>query len=120
MKLEKNKDKVAEYFSIKSDEFYYQIENIHLRLFSIDLKDRKCSYKIWDLTWIPCNHVIATIWVKKDELEKYVHECYTVGQYMKSYYPYILPINISEQWSKNVVEPPLPPIFKARPGNQEN
>ncbi|KAH0644780.1 hypothetical protein KY284_032664 [Solanum tuberosum] len=34
--------------------------------------------KRWDLTGIPCNYAIAAIWVKKDEPEIYVHECYTV------------------------------------------
>ncbi|KAH0709177.1 hypothetical protein KY284_010604 [Solanum tuberosum] len=98
LKLEKNKDKAAEFIAIKSDEFHYQIEDIHLRLFFVDLKER------------------TSIWVKKDEPEKYVHECYTVEQYMESYYPSILPINSSEQWSKTGVEPPLPPIYKAQLG----
>lgn len=96
LKLDKNNDNVAECIAIKSDEFHYQIEDMHLRLFSVDLKERTCSCKRWDLTGIPCKHAIATIWVKKDELEKYVHECYTVEQYRKSYYPSILPINSSE------------------------
>nr|AAP45178.2 Zinc knuckle family protein [Solanum bulbocastanum] len=100
LKLEKNKDKVAECIAIKSDAFHYQIKDIHLGLFSVDLMERTCS----------------SIWIKKDEPEKYVHECYTVEQYMKSYYPSILPINSSKQWSKTGVEPPLPPIYKAQPG----
>ncbi|XP_060180806.1 uncharacterized protein LOC132610505 [Lycium barbarum] len=46
----------------------------------------------------------------------YVHECYTVEQYMKSYNPSILPIVSFEQWPKTGIEPPLPPIYKTQPG----
>ncbi|KAH0652801.1 hypothetical protein KY289_030479 [Solanum tuberosum] len=70
LKLEQNKDKAAECIAIKSDEFHYQIEDSHLRLFSVDLKERTCSCRNWDLTRIPCNHAITAIWVKKDEPEK--------------------------------------------------
>ncbi|KAK6802828.1 hypothetical protein RDI58_000611 [Solanum bulbocastanum] len=77
LKLEKNKAKAAECIATKSDQFHYQIEDIYLRLFSIDLKEKTCSCRRWDLTGIPCNHAIAAIWVKKDEPEIYVHKCYT-------------------------------------------
>jgi len=40
--------------------------------------EKTCSCRRWDLTGIPCNHAIAAIWIKKDEPEIYVHECYTV------------------------------------------
>ncbi|XP_059301367.1 uncharacterized protein LOC132053379 [Lycium ferocissimum] len=116
LKLEQNKDKVAECIATKSDQFHYQVEDIYLRLFSVDLKEKTCSCRRWDLTGIPCNHAIVAIWVKKDEPEMYVHECYTVEQYMKSYNPSILPIVSFEQWPKTGIESPLPPIYKTQPG----
>ncbi|KAH0672901.1 hypothetical protein KY290_025184 [Solanum tuberosum] len=78
LKLEKNKAKAAECIAIKSDQFHYQIEDIYLRLFSVNPKEKTCSCRRWDLTGIPCSHAIAAIWVKKDEPDIYVHECYTV------------------------------------------
>ena len=78
LKPEKNKDKAVECIAIKSDEFHYLIEDIHLRLFSVDLKERTCPCKRWDLTGIPCNNSITTICVKKDEPKKYVHDYYTI------------------------------------------
>ncbi|KAK6802887.1 hypothetical protein RDI58_000671 [Solanum bulbocastanum] len=65
---------------------------------------------------IPCNNAIVAIWVKKGEPEMYVHECYTVEQYMKSYNPSILPIVSFDQWPKIGIEPLLPSIYKAQPG----
>ncbi|KAH0639646.1 hypothetical protein KY285_036232 [Solanum tuberosum] len=85
LKLEENKSKAAECIATKADQFHYQIEDINLRLFSVDLKEMICSCKRWELTGIPCHHAIAAIWVEKDEPEMYVHECYTTEQYMKSY-----------------------------------
>ncbi|KAF3671823.1 hypothetical protein FXO38_06406 [Capsicum annuum] len=78
--------------------------------------DPKASEWRWELTRIPCNYAIAAIWVKKDEPKMYVHECYTVKQYLKSYNPSILPIFSIDQWPK--IEPPLPPIYKAQSENQ--
>lgn len=90
-KLQKNKDKMMKYYqriyhkimlkletktaeciATKSDQFHYQIEDIYLSLFSVDLKNKTCSCRRWDLTRIPSNHPIAVIWVKNDEPEIYV------------------------------------------------
>lgn len=60
-----------------------------------------------DLTRLLCNHAIDTTWVKKDEPEIYVHECYTVDQYIKSYNPSILPIVSFFQWPMTSIEPPI-------------
>ncbi|XP_055807040.1 uncharacterized protein LOC129875840 [Solanum dulcamara] len=119
LKLEQNKAKAAECIATKSDQFHYQTEDIYRRLFSVDLKEKTCSCRRWELTGIPCSHAIAAIWVKKDEPKMYVHKCYTVEQYMKSYNPSILPIVSSDQWPKTGIEPPLPPIYKAQPEKAE-
>ncbi|KAM3218093.1 hypothetical protein P3L10_022622 [Capsicum annuum] len=116
VKLEKNKAKDVKCIVTKSNQFHYQIDDVYIRLFSVDLKKKNCSCRRWELTGIPCNHAIAAIWAKKDEPEMYVHECYTVKQYLKSYNPSILPIVSIDQWPKMGIEPPLPPIYKAQPG----
>ncbi|KAM3355690.1 hypothetical protein P3S68_022403 [Capsicum galapagoense] len=115
VKQEKNKAKAVECFVTKSDQFHYQIEDIYIRLFSVDLKNKICSCRRWELIGIPYNHVIAAIWIKKDEPEMYVHEYYAVKQYLKSYNPLIFPIVSIDQWTKTGIEPQLPPIYKAQP-----
>lgn len=116
LKLEENKSKATECTVTKADLFHYQIEDVNFRLFYVDLKEMTCSCKRWELTVIPCHHAIAAIWVKRDEPEKYVQECYTTEQYMKRYDHSILPINSFEEWPKTRVEQPLPPIYKTQPG----
>lgn len=69
VKLDKNKAKAVECIVTKSDQFHYQIKDIYRRLFSVDLKEKICSCRRWELTGIPYNHAIAAIWVKKDEPE---------------------------------------------------
>ncbi|KAH0781000.1 hypothetical protein KY290_000598 [Solanum tuberosum] len=61
-----------------------------------------------------------TIWVEKDEPEMYVHECYAVEHYMKSYNPSILPIVSFDQWPKIGIEPPLPPYIRHNQIDQLN
>lgn len=116
LKLEQNKTKAAECIATKSDQLHYQIEDIYLRLFSLDLEKMTCSCRRWGLTVIPCHHAIAAIWIKRDEPEMYVHKCCIVEQYMKSYESSILPVNCSEQWPMTGLEPPLPPKYKIQSG----
>lgn len=65
LKLEENKAKAAKCIATKSDHFYYQIDDIYLRLFSVDLMEKTFFCKRWDLIGIPCIHAIAAIWVKR-------------------------------------------------------
>ncbi|KAL7166774.1 hypothetical protein ACSBR2_037452 [Camellia fascicularis] len=42
----------------------------------IDLKEKKCSCRMWDLTGIPCKHAISSIFVQREKPEDYVHPYY--------------------------------------------
>nr|GMD98144.1 uncharacterized protein LOC109150412 [Ipomoea batatas] len=54
---------------------------------------------------------------KKGDLpELYVHQCYSVEQYLRAYGPAILPIRAEELWHKTELPPPLPPKYMAQLG----
>ncbi|XP_019196329.1 PREDICTED: uncharacterized protein LOC109190314 [Ipomoea nil] len=74
------------------------------------------SCRRWDLNGIPCSHAIAAIRTKREVPEDYVHHCYTVEAYMRSYKPAIMPIHPSDLWTKTGQKPPLPPKYKVQPG----
>lgn len=82
----------------------------------VDLRSKTCSCKKWDLTGIPCRHVICAIWVTKNPVYDYVDSCYTVDTYLKTYSGSIHPMAGSHDWPTSDRQPPLPPLFITKVG----
>nr|GMD95392.1 uncharacterized protein LOC109172155 [Ipomoea batatas] len=114
--IEEGKDKCARFTAYKAVDDIYQVDDDNFKPFKVDLSKRECSCRRWDLTGIPCSHAIAAIRKKGDLPELYVHQCYSVEQYLRAYGPAILPIRAEELWHKTELPPPLPPKYKAQPG----
>ncbi|XP_019150058.1 PREDICTED: uncharacterized protein LOC109146838 isoform X2 [Ipomoea nil] len=89
---------------------------INFKTFKVDLAQRQCSCRGWDLTGIPCSHGVAAIRKQRESLEDYLHHCYIVEYYLRAYEPAILPIQSSDLWVKPDLLAPLPPKYKAQPG----
>ncbi|OIT37423.1 hypothetical protein A4A49_61208 [Nicotiana attenuata] len=108
--LHKNEAGAAEFIPRKSNEWNYEIigASIHDK-WAVDLLNKICSCRKWDLTGIPCKHAISAIWAKKDEINSYVHDCYKVETYRRVYDFAILPMNGQHMWPKSSNVPPLPP-----------
>ncbi|XP_019189018.1 PREDICTED: uncharacterized protein LOC109183393 [Ipomoea nil] len=92
--LEEGKDRCCRFNAYKSVGDIYQVDDDNFKPFKIDLTIRK----------------------KGDIPEDYVHQCYTVEQYMRAYGPAILPIRAPELWHKTILPPPIPPKYKPQPG----
>ena len=39
----------------------------------VDLIGKTCSYRMWELLGVPCNHAIAAIFANREKPEVYVH-----------------------------------------------
>nr|GME20395.1 uncharacterized protein LOC109172155 [Ipomoea batatas] len=116
LKLIEEGNKCARFTAYKAVDDIYQVDDDNFKPFKVDLSKRECSCRRWDLTGIPCSHAIAAIRKKGDLPELYVHQCYSVEQYLRAYGPAILPIRAEELWHKTEFPPPLPPKYKAQPG----
>ena len=42
----------------------------YLKKFVVNLKEKNCSYRFWDLNGLPCRHAYACIFHMEDELKK--------------------------------------------------
>ncbi|KAL0355229.1 UNVERIFIED_CONTAM: hypothetical protein Sradi_3969800 [Sesamum radiatum] len=60
---------------------------------NVDLLNRSCSCRRWDLTGIPCRHTISAIWCRNEDPQDYVHDVY-----------------------KCELPPPLSPKYENKPG----
>ncbi|XP_031108205.1 uncharacterized protein LOC116012700 [Ipomoea triloba] len=112
--IEEGKDKCARFTAYKAVDDIYQVDDDNFKPFKVDLSKRECSCRRWDLTGIPCSHAIAAIRKKGDLPELYVHQCYSVEQYLRAYGPAILPIRAEELWHKTELPSPLPPKYKVQ------
>ncbi|XP_031396836.1 uncharacterized protein LOC116207857 [Punica granatum] len=84
--------------------------------YGVELKNRTCGCRMWDLTGIPCPHAIAGIhWLGKDA-EDFVDDCYTKNTYLKAYDQLLQPLNGKKMWEKVESEPILPPIVRRQIG----
>lgn len=90
--------------------------NLHGKQYKVDLERQTCSCFKWELTGIPCCHVVAAILHKKLKPENYVNACYHTSTYLRIYSHLLLPTNGSELWPKALGSIVLPPIFKKQPG----
>lgn len=106
------------YSPMKSDEMHYQITRSDDRRdqHSVDQSSKSCSCRKYDLTGIPCKHVVCVIWCKKDDPEAYVHPYYLVETYKRCYAARIMPVNGLDLWPQCDLAPPLPLVYKEKVG----
>nr|GMD93338.1 uncharacterized protein LOC109174707 [Ipomoea batatas] len=111
------KDKSTNCTAYGSKDDVYEVEDCYGRKYKVDLNQYYCSCRRWDLTGIPCSHIIAAIRRKGCIPEEYINNYYTVESYLRSYELVILPVTSSELWHKTGLPPLLPPKYKAQPGS---
>ncbi|KAG5584951.1 hypothetical protein H5410_045385 [Solanum commersonii] len=111
-KMQANRDNSAKW---SSDDIYPRIKNNYelieasiTDIWAVNLLNRKCSYRKWNLTRLPCKHVIAAIWAKNDEISSYIDDGYKVENYRRIYEFSILPMNGQSMWLQHDNIPSLP------------
>ncbi|KAL3537363.1 hypothetical protein ACH5RR_000729 [Cinchona calisaya] len=60
--------------------------------FVVDLPARICSHRKWQLTGIPCSHVVRRITDNGEKIEQYLSHYYTREMFLSAYEPVTLPI----------------------------
>lgn len=77
----------------------------------VDLEERSCACRRWDLTGIPCTHAVAVIRECRNDPEDYVANWYTVDTYLRCYDNILNPINGIRLWPQLDTLPILPPSW---------
>ena len=85
----------------------FEVKN-GLQSFTVDLAIAHCSCKKWNITSIPCAHVISCIFFNRQDAKQYVPPCYHVSTYSACYEPIITPINGQNMWRPSDVTPVQP------------
>ncbi|XP_050216210.1 uncharacterized protein LOC126667282 [Mercurialis annua] len=87
--------------------------------FVVNLDERTCTCRRWDLTGIPCVHACPCIYENNEVPENYVDDCYTKATYQKVYSYVINPLNGADMWETDpnpfhIIVPPSPVQTKKR------
>ena len=88
------------------------------RSYIVDFNTKSCDCKRWQLTGIPCHHVIACCRTDRIDAETLVHSCYTVETYKEAYSHNLMPLRGRSHWEKtngSQVHPPLYTKVMGRP-----
>nr|XP_043611501.1 uncharacterized protein LOC122583133 [Erigeron canadensis] len=82
----------------------------------VNLQTKKCDYRMWELSGLPCVHAVAAyMFIKMDPTEG-VSPWFEKAKWQDAYAYSIRPVRGSTHWRKVRNEPPLPPIQKKMPG----
>ena len=98
-----------------SRRFVYEVNNERER-HVVNLVNRTCSYRIWDLTGILCKHGVAAIFVNREKPEDYMLPYYYKDTYVKTYKTPIPPMPGQSEWMSSGQPKPVAPIVYKPPG----
>ncbi|GKB36216.1 mutator type transposase [Tanacetum coccineum] len=84
----------------------YQVKGSHLEQYVVNLTQKTCSCRKWEISGIPCKHAIAAIHDMTDNgfdvgiPEDWVHDSYKLQTWMNVYSHKVNPVNGRDMWSK--------------------
>lgn len=53
--------------------------------FKVNLVDWTCACRYWQLSGLPCPRGISCIYYKTNNIEEYIHKCYSIEEFKKTY-----------------------------------
>ncbi|KAI3505230.1 hypothetical protein L1887_27221 [Cichorium endivia] len=85
----------------------YQVNCPWQDQFVVNLNERTCTCRYWEITGLPCKHAVCAIWDKiqngedTPDVEEWVHHCYRMSTWRAMYLHKIDPINGRSMWPKS-------------------
>jgi len=79
--------------------FLYEVDNQRER-HVVDLINRTCNCRLWDLNEIPCKHEIIAIYKNIETPEDYTDPCYLKQTYMEIYKDLLPPMLGQLEWAE--------------------
>ncbi|GKV06937.1 hypothetical protein SLEP1_g18754 [Rubroshorea leprosula] len=94
----------------------YEVQENGADVYMVNVDERKCTCREWDLTGIPCRHAMVAINARKEKAEDYVSHWYRKEKF-KAAYEYAVPVTERmNQWEKTGMPPVQPPPARKMPG----
>jgi hypothetical protein len=118
-KLEENKKYSRMYTARKAKGGLWQVNMGVDKSYAVNLEDRTCGCRKWDVTGIPCNHAICDIYKSRKHPEDFVHEFFKKPMYLEAYNPVVYPVPGVDCWTRTDTPDIDPPVFKLSKGRNQ-
>ena len=80
------------------------------------MTNKTCSCRYCQVSGIPCQHACAALFKMAQEPNNYLHECFSLETYKKTYKHGLQPVDHESAWPVSPNPKPLPPRVKKMPG----
>ena len=110
-RLEINKKYSRDCIPKKADVGLWQV-NSGPATHAVNMNDKTCSCRKWQLTGLPCNHAVSAIYKASQHPEDFVSDFFKKTFYLKSYNPVFQPTPGQHAWTKTNTVDIMPPAFK--------
>ena len=87
--------------------------------FTVNLAQRTCSCRYWQLSGLPCCHAISAIYKSSKKLDDFIDPCYSITEYLKTYQFCLQPVEGQESWPVSKMPRPYPPAYVKMPGRKK-
>lgn len=87
--------------------------------FTVNLDQMTCSCRYWQLSGLPCCHAISAIYMASRSLNDFIHPCFSISEYMKTYRFCLQPVEGQESWPISDMPRPYPPAYVKMPGRKK-
>lgn len=77
--------------------------------FVVDKKECNYSYSRWQLSDVPCSHVISVLYYNKEKSENYLDVCNKVSTFMETYRHILNPTHDVDSWLNSDQGSIIPP-----------
>jgi len=84
--------------------------------YNVDICNKTCDCRRWDLTGIPCNHAVACLRHERIPAEEVLPICYSTKTFSKVYGFNIMPCADKNSWEKTNGPKVLPPVYEKKVG----
>ncbi|KAG8371475.1 hypothetical protein BUALT_Bualt13G0091400 [Buddleja alternifolia] len=114
-RMEKLKDNTRSCISTYAGAAKFEVRDMYGQ-YSVNIQQKSCSCRRWDLCGIPCSHGMSAIMSAQREPEEYVDLYYSVNTYHRAYAYVINPVNGPSEWPNAGKGPIAPPGDIKLPG----
>lgn len=88
----------------------------HDHRFTVNLQNKTCSCRYWQLSGLPCCHAISCIYYNTNRLDDYIASCYSVDEFNKTYEHCLEPVEGMHSWPTSEKQQPQAPKYVRMPG----
>ncbi|XP_058742290.1 uncharacterized protein LOC131614751 [Vicia villosa] len=101
-----------------SDEHIFEVKHVQdpADMFIVNLKDHICSCRKWELSGLPCVHVLSCMNCRNFKFEDFIPEYYRKSRYIAVYKPIIYLVNCLNLWARTHYPDVHPPKYRKMPG----